>query len=65
MPTYEYHCRDCDERFEIVETIRRHERRRHTACPKCSGRDTERVWSRVGVGGAGSKGYHPAKPLDV
>ena len=64
MPTYEYHCKECDGRFEIVESLREHERRR-ARCPECGGRDVERVFSRIGVAGGGSKGYHPAKPVDV
>lgn len=34
MPTYEYRCDDCGERFSRTESISQHGRKRPT-CPKC------------------------------
>jgi putative FmdB family regulatory protein len=44
MPTYEYHCRSCGERFSRTEKISEHDPA-STTCPKCHSRETERVMS--------------------
>ena len=36
MPTYEYWCKKCDERFEI--TCRMDDREALAVCPKCKGK---------------------------
>jgi|YelNatPaOPRAMG01_1025707.scaffolds.fasta_scaffold26639_2 putative FmdB family regulatory protein len=43
MPTYEYRCADCGERFEI--TCRMSEREQLAVCPKCGSRNVEPVIS--------------------
>lgn len=43
MPTYEYACKECGERFEI--TCRESERKKLAACPKCDGKKVEPVFS--------------------
>ncbi len=49
MPVYEYICQDCRKRFEIVETVARHETKHVVRCPKCSSKQVERCWSSVYV----------------
>lgn len=44
MPTYEYRCTVCDERFTRHASIEAHERER-PPCPKCGSRAVERVFS--------------------
>ncbi len=34
MPTYEYHCEKCNQRFSRIESVAEHGRKR-LACPKC------------------------------
>ena len=34
MPTYEYRCGKCNRKFQVVMSIREHEKRR-PKCPKC------------------------------
>lgn len=44
MPVYEYHCRSCGEDFSRREKISEHEAE-VASCPKCGGREAERVIS--------------------
>ena len=44
MPTYEYHCLECDEVFERPEHIREHGDA-HPACPSCGSKKVEQVFS--------------------
>ncbi len=50
MPIYEYECRGCGHRFELVVlplTVR--------ACPTCRGQDLERTISMFAVSSEGSR----------
>jgi putative FmdB family regulatory protein len=47
MPVYEYRCQDCRKRFTKIESIAMHRPGKKSACPKCSGRRVERVYSSV------------------
>lgn len=44
MPTYEYRCEKCGERFERVEQLAEHEKAK-PACPKCASDKVKRVVS--------------------
>ena len=44
MPTYEYECRTCHERFTVHERISAHQAGSVT-CPKCRSREVDRVMS--------------------
>jgi putative FmdB family regulatory protein len=44
MPTYEYHCDECQERFSIVETIAQHGKKR-PKCPNCGSVKITQVFS--------------------
>ena len=46
MPVYEFHCRDCQKDFVLVQSISNHE---HTPpkCPECGGTNVDRKWSGV------------------
>jgi putative FmdB family regulatory protein len=50
MPLYEYSCRKCSKRFEFL--LMGSDK---PACPKCRGRDLERLFSTFAVSGAGRK----------
>jgi len=50
MPLYEYSCRKCSKRFEFL--VMGSDK---PACPKCHGRDLERLFSTFAVSGAGRK----------
>ena len=43
MPTYDYRCRACQERFARQETIAQHARAAQVACPKCQSTEVERL----------------------
>lgn len=40
MPLYEYHCQECNSRFEVRRAIR--ELEAHTECPHCHSEDVAR-----------------------
>jgi putative FmdB family regulatory protein len=42
MPTYEYHCRDCQHVFDRTEPLAEHGKQTPT-CPKCRSRKVEQV----------------------
>jgi putative FmdB family regulatory protein len=50
MPLYEYKCRKCSKRFEFL--VMGSDR---PSCPKCNGRDLERLFSSFAVSGAARK----------
>ena len=43
MPTYEYRCKECDERFEL--SWRLEEREQLAVCPKCKSAKVEPAFS--------------------
>jgi len=47
MPTYEFECRDCGKRFEVVGRISEHDRLKTDppACPECGKHDTHQLAS--------------------
>ncbi len=49
MPVYEFHCEQCDERFEIVSKLS--DRAENAVCPRCGGREVVPVYGvfRVGI----------------
>ena len=48
MPIYEYECRKCEERFEVVQRINEDNRKVH--CPKCGTDRPQRVLSAFASG---------------
>lgn len=44
MPTYEYRCRECDERFEQPQRMEDHETA-GARCPRCGSEDVEQLFS--------------------
>jgi putative FmdB family regulatory protein len=42
MPLYEYICRNCDNKFDEVLTIKEHDSKK-LQCPKCQSTDLEKV----------------------
>lgn len=40
MPTYEYHCGDCQKTFTTLLTITEHEKLPPPACPHCGSKKT-------------------------
>lgn len=50
MPLYEYKCRKCSKRFEFLVMGSD-----QPSCPKCNGRDLERLFSTFAVSGAERK----------
>jgi putative FmdB family regulatory protein len=43
MPIYEYQCRECDERFEVI--MRSRDDESGLECPKCRARNVQKVMS--------------------
>jgi putative FmdB family regulatory protein len=46
MPVYEFVCRKCRKKFEVVGTVAEYDPKK-VKCPKCKSRSVERRWSRV------------------
>ena len=44
MPTYEYQCGKCGKRFNRIETISTHGRKKAT-CPKCKSANVSQVFT--------------------
>lgn len=40
MPTYEYRCRKCGEKFDVAEHLEQHQKEPHR-CPKCQSEEVE------------------------
>ena len=54
MPLYEYRCRICDERFEVLQRVG--EGPDSVACPRCGGRDVTKQLSTFAAGVSASTG---------
>lgn len=50
MPLYEYRCRSCSRRFETLVFGKE-----KPSCPKCQGKDLEKLWSAFAVAGGERK----------
>lgn len=50
MPVYEYRCRACGARFDVL--VRSQDQK--VACPKCGAEDLEKLFSVFGIGTPGS-----------
>ena len=48
MPTYEFECRKCRHRFNLVESITEHDKH-WEKCPRCAGTDIQSLISAVNV----------------
>ena len=53
MPTYEYVCRNCGERLEVVQSFRDDAL---TVCPRCAG-ELKKIFGNVGIVFKGSGFY--------
>ena len=47
MPIYEYHCRTCDNQFEVL--TRMIEEREILNCPRCGGQEVDKIMSTVSI----------------
>ena len=46
MPTYSYKCNDCNNKFEIIISIKeKEEKNNKPKCPKCKSKNTKEVFS--------------------
>jgi putative FmdB family regulatory protein len=52
MPIYEYECRSCNERFEVLQKM--NEDNSRIRCPRCNADRPQRVLSTFSSGSAGS-----------
>ena len=48
MPIYEFKCNSCGHQFDIIESIKEHDRHKEK-CPKCKNENIERVLSTTSV----------------
>ena len=45
MPTYEYNCGECKNRFTLQMTISEYDKKKSLSCPKCKSKDLRRIYS--------------------
>ena len=48
MPIYEFECKKCGNKFDLLESMKTHDRHREK-CPKCSSTEVESLISTVNV----------------
>ena len=48
MPIYEFKCNDCGNLFDIIESLKEHDKHKEK-CPKCKSENIERVLSATSV----------------
>ena len=48
MPTYEFECKKCGHKFNLMETINEHDKHREK-CPKCTSAGVKPLVSAVSV----------------
>ena len=53
MPIYEYSCKKCDRKFELLRRIT--DKDDDVKCPRCGGTDNERKFSSFACNGVGSR----------
>lgn len=51
MPTFDFHCKDCGNKFEELVLLSQMDKLK---CPKCGGSCLERVYEGRWMGGAGT-----------
>lgn len=56
MPTYEYVCTDCKEKFDVFATLSQKEKGLEPTCPKCQSTNAIQVFSSIAVFSRGSGG---------
>ena len=54
MPIYEYECRECEERFQVLQGM--NEGSDSVSCPKCDAKEPKRLMSVFGCNLSGSSG---------
>ena len=54
MPMYEYRCKDCGNRYEMLRRMQ--DADRDLECPACQSQDIERLLSTFAAGGCSSSG---------
>jgi putative FmdB family regulatory protein len=47
MPSYEYECEKCGEKFTLKLTFEEHDQSKQVKCPKCGGQRAQRVIAAV------------------
>ncbi len=47
MPTYEFRCRQCSNRFDVWATIAEKEKGLDLTCEKCGGKDLEQMFGGI------------------
>ncbi|HLH18719.1 MAG TPA: zinc ribbon domain-containing protein [Bryobacteraceae bacterium] len=54
MPLYEYRCRKCGQRFELLRRMQ--DADRELVCPECRSQEVERQFSTFAAGGCATGG---------
>ncbi len=60
MPIYEYICKSCNEKFDLLQRVNSPED--ETRCPKCSSKEVKKVMSSFSCAAGGGFGSAPTLP---
>ncbi len=52
MPIFEFECKECHKRFEILALVQRAKKEKEVVCPGCGSSSVVKQFSAFGVGGA-------------
>jgi putative FmdB family regulatory protein len=58
MPTYEYICLECKNRFDVFATLAEKEKGLKPDCPNCHSKKTIQVFGNINVMGGSKKGFN-------
>lgn len=61
MPLYEYTCKDCGERFEVLQRVG--EGAESVLCPECGGHEVAKELSTFAASVSGSGGFTSSAPV--
>lgn len=59
MPTYEYVCSECQNKFDVRASIAQKEAGLKPECPNCHSKKTIQVFSGFAIGGGSKGGFNP------
>lgn len=59
MPTYEYVCSECKNKFDVYATLAEKEKGLKPECPNCHSKKTIQVFGSISVIGGSKGGFNP------
>lgn len=60
MPTYEYACSECQNKFDVYATLAEKEKGLKPECPNCHSKKTIQVFGSFAIGNGSKDGFNPS-----